>query len=256
MKILYLILAAEEFPYVQLREDGLKTTWLTRLSDDDRAIHLLSNKSLGHSENNRGAFLTFEGTKIDGKRELQDIFYEDEDSWTFPTFLGWDSILHKTLSALNHALLESDFDFVVRTAPTSLWNPMELRRKLSLFGQSMSAFGTVREFSGREYIEGSNIVISREIAVKLVNNLHLFNFGLIDDVAIGRVLTQLDIPLIDWPRPRIERLWDFYDLRYGDFSRIYTFRCRSSSPYNEKVLNNEIRILKKLHKKLLKSSNY
>jgi hypothetical protein len=256
VKILYLILAAEEFPYAQLREDGLKTTWLTRLSDEDRVIHLFSHKSLGKSEVNRGAFLAFDGTKVDGKRELQDIFYKDGDSWTFPTFSGWDSILHKTLSALNYALLECDFDFVVRTAPTSLWNPMELRRKLTLLGPSMGAFGTVREFSGKKYIEGSNLVISRDIVSKLVNNPHLFNFGIIDDVAIGRVLTQLNIPMIDWPRPRIERLWDFYDLRYGDFSRIYTFRCRSSSPYNEKVLNNEIRTLRKLHKILLKSSNY
>jgi len=79
---------------------------------------------------------------------------------------------------------------------------------------------------------------------------------MIDDVAIGEVLTRLSIPMIDWPRPRIERTWDFHDQRFGDFSKVYTFRCRSSSPYDKGVLDSELRNLWKLHKMLLKSNNY
>lgn len=256
MKILYLVLASNEFPYQQLRENGLKNTWLTRLSNNDRVIHLFSKKILGPSDGNRDAFLSPCGAQVSTGRGIESILSQSQDSWTFPTFSGWDSLLHKTLSALNHALETTEFDFVVRTAPTSLWNSKALRNRLSLVNTRNSAFGTVRKFCGKDYIEGSNIIFSRDIALKLVKNVEMFNFGIIDDVSIGNVFSELNISKIDWPRPRIERLWDFHDLRYGEFSQIYTFRCRSSHPYNGKTLSKEIKNMQKLHRQLLHSSNY
>ena len=256
MKILYLILASDEFPYLDLRERGLKTTWLTRLSEDDKAIQLFSRKTLGKSHSIREDFLTKNGTKIYGKREIEEIHCKKGDNWTFRTYNGWDSILHKTLSAINYALNECKFDYLVRTSPTNLWNPKELRRKLLVSDIGVGTFGTKRKLWERDYIEGSNIVMDRDTASKLVNSIDLFNFGLIDDVAIGEVLTKLRIPMVDWPRPRVERVWDFHDLRYGDFSQVYTFRCRSSFPYNKKVLEREIKVLRKLHKLLLRTKNY
>lgn len=258
MKILYLILASNEFPYEQLREQGLKTTWLTRLSSNDIAVHLFSQKTLGPSESNREVFLSQKKGEVQGsmKRKIESILSQDEDSWTFPTFSGWDSLLHKTLSALNHAIETIEFDFVVRTAPTSLWNPKVLREKLSSVDSHNSAFGTVRKLGSKDYIEGSNIIFSREIAFRLVDNIDKLNFGIIDDVSIGEALSALKILKVDWPRPRLESIWDFHDSRYGDFSQIYTFRCRSSQPYNEKTLRKEVKNLQKLHKLLLHGGNY
>jgi len=174
VKILYLILGSNEYPYLQLKEQGLETTWLTRLSSEDKAVHLYSEKVLGSSENNRDAFLARNGANLEGERTLMGISDEKADSWTFPTFKGWDSLLHKTLSAFNHAILQSDFDFIVRTAPTSFWNPKELRKRLSRLGQGMEAVGTIRIFNDIQFIEGSNIILSRNIVKKLVSDLHVF----------------------------------------------------------------------------------
>ena len=256
MKILYLILASNEFPYFQLRENGIKTTWLTRISKDDRAIQLFSTPILGKSDTDRNNYLSEKGAKIHGNRKIESIYSQNGENWSFPTYSGWDSILHKTLSAMQYALNHYEFDFIVRTGPTNLWNPLALKQRLLSLKNSTGAYGTLRKHREISYIEGSNMIIDKKTTSILLNNVEQFNFGLVDDVAFGEVFTKLNIKMIDWPRPRIETRSDFHDLRYGDFSRVYTFRCRASIPYNQKILRKEIKILTKLHKLLLKSKNY
>ena len=254
LKILYLIVTADEFPYIQLKQTG-KNTWQTRLSQFDNVIHLYSSCILGQSELNRDAFLHEEGVDILESRKIEDPIKTTTDDWTFPTFDGWDSILHKTVSAFDFALAKLDFDYVVRTAPSSFWNPSALRRLLSSEKRA-AAFGTVRKHYAIEYIEGSNLILSKDIVKKIVSNVNILDFGLIDDVALGKQMQELSIPMIDWPRPRIEFLSDFYDKRYGEFGEIYSFRCRVSKPYSKLILHRETRNLKKLHKILLSTKKY
>ena len=254
MNILYLIISAHEFPYLQLRRIA-ESTWQSRLGEKDRIINLYSQRSLGRSELDRNAFLGKDGAFLTGNRRIEKPCLINEISWTFPTFDGWDSILHKTISAFEYALNNSNFDFIVRTAPSSFWNPTSLRSRLSS-AQSDCAVGTIRDHNGIKYIEGSNLIMHREVIEKIVNRIDLLDFKLIDDVAIGDVLKKLSIKMIDWPRPRIERRWDFHDTRYGEFSEIYSFRCRQSKPYDWKVLQRELSNMVKIHNILIQTKKY
>lgn len=246
----------DHFPYKQLISYGSELTWITRTGPFDRVINVHSEKILGASSLDRDQFLTESGANIGLPRIIQQPSLIQVKDWWFPTFSGWDSVLHKTMSAFNYALNHTNFDFIVRTAPSSFWNPRILRQKISELNIENCAYGTVRYHFNTPFIEGSNLILDRKTVETLVTNNHLLNYGIIDDVAIGRALGLLGVNMVDWPRPRIEFRKDFFDKRYGSFNQIYSFRCRRSKEYSVSVLVKELMAMRKLHRILLDYRDY
>ena len=115
----------------------------------------------------------------------------------FPTHTGWDALLHKTISALNFASENLIFDYIIRTGPTNLWSPRVTRQRLKVEIKTKSLYGALREFNGIKYIEGSNLILDKGSVEKLVSANSIFNYNLIDDLAIGQISSKLRLTLID-----------------------------------------------------------
>jgi len=249
------MLASKRDPWNYVLTEGVQKTWATRL-DFDQIVNLYSDYSLGESNRARADYISLKSFKSNFQRDITTPSKIEGLDWTFPTFTGWDSLLHKTISAIDYALNNSDFDFIARTNVSSFWNPTATRKMLSRLDADFKIGGSLRSHGGFSYIEGDAIMMSREFAELLVQNSKRLNYAVIDDVSIGQLCANVGVKLTNLPRPRIERLWDFHDTRFGPFKDIYKFRCKSQRDYDWNKQPRDVVIMKKLHKLLVNSGNY
>ena len=141
------------------------------------------------------------------------------------TFKGqerYDTILTKSLKAIE--VLLGDHDYVLRTNLSSLYDfPMLLRTDLPKHGLYA---GSIHEAIGVTYVSGSGMILSRDVAQKLVMPTDLA-VNAWDDIAIGQILASRGIA----PR-RIDR----YDYDFGRSEdqitpgRCIQYRLRECDP--------------------------
>jgi hypothetical protein len=193
-------------------------------------------------------------------RQIQDRLPGGRDEeLLFRTYTGWDSILDRTVSCLSYLLEASSAKYFLRTASSSFWNPTatnQLLKQIVLNHGERFIAGSKKNYLGHEYIEGSSLIISKKAAQEIVANSPKLNFNIIDDVAIGMLAKSLQIPMLDYPRPRIESTWDFFDTRYGKLENIYSFRCKTQKRYDSGKAPKDAKIMMRLHKRLLMTRNY
>ena len=248
--------AAEIEPWKSIIREGIEATWATKLDDNDHLFYLYSDNSLGASNENRDYYLNeLVGTEI-LPRKLMKPSNIAERSLTFPTYSGWDSILHKTLSAFKYAVENLEFDFIIRTAVSSFWNPKATRNLLSIQKSRLEFGGSVKFHHGKRFVEGSACRVSRKSVQMIVEGADSVNYNKIDDVAISEFFEEKLINFTDLPRPRIERRWDFHDTRYGRFEEIYSFRCKAQKDYDNGRIPRDSKLMKQIHGLLLKTDNY
>lgn len=254
----YLVLAAKREPWISIQKKGIDQTWRLRLLPENKLFYLYGDYSLGESNRSRDFYLNLEKNSS-LIREIQSPIAVRDSELLFRTYTGWDSLLHKTINALSYLLEHSDAQYFSRSAVSTFWNPTateQLLRKISRkYGEKFIA-GSKKNLLGQDYIEGSSLIISRIAAVEMVKNFEMLNFEVIDDVAIGILANKLGIEMLDFPRPRVESTWDFFDTRYGKFEEIYSFRCKTQKKYDRGKMPNDAKVMKKLHDKLSKSNNY
>ena len=117
-----------------------------------------------------------------------DVFYCKSEESFIP------GILNKTISAFEFVLSNFTCKYIVRANLSSFWNIPKL---LSQHGQnsenSKYVFAMINNY-GFPYPSGAGFIISPEIAKRIVENKHLLNKNLIDDMAIGELINKLNIP--------------------------------------------------------------
>lgn len=256
MNIFYLVLGSKKKPWVNIAKYGIDITWKTRLNNCDKLYYLYSSYDLGSSNANRDDYLITNQDFL--SRKLYKPIEVNFESLTFPTFTGWDSLLHKTMSALQYFISNSNFDYLIRTNVSSFWNPTVTRNLINSKVEELRTGigGSLKTHQGIKYIEGDALIISREVAEKLAKYNNKLNYNIIDDVSIGDLCSKIGVNLINFPRPRIERLWDFHDTRFGPFEEIYKFRCKVADSYGDRDIPKDCEIMEKLHSMLLNSTNY
>lgn len=254
----FLVLAAKREPWISIQRKGIDKTWRNRLLPGNRLFYLYGDYSLGESNSSREFYLDLE-KKSSIVRGIDSPIAVQDSELLFRTYTGWDSLLHKTINALSYLLEFSDAQYFSRSAVSTFWNPTAteqlLRHLRNRYGERFIA-GSKKNLLGHDYIEGSSLIISRIAAEEIVKSVEMLNFEVIDDVAIGMLANKLGIEMLDFPRPRIESTWDFFDTRFGKLEEIYSFRCKTQKKYDKGKMPNDARIMKKLHDKLSKTSNY
>lgn len=115
----------------------------------------------------------------------------------------YDTILHKTLKAVE--VLLSDHDYVIRTNISSLYDFALLRRK-ALPQEGLYA-GHVWSTSGL-FVSGSGMILSRDVAKKLLSPPAELSLSPKDDVAIGQILRAQGVSAREEP-------WFCYDYSKG-----------------------------------------
>jgi hypothetical protein len=115
-------------------------------------------------------------------------------------------ILTKTIKAFEKFNEFENYDYVIRSNISTLVNftllSNYLKNNIVMYGGGLifdlqwcdySCGITDKTYWGTHFVSGTCIILNRETACNILKNLHLLNYNIIDDVAIGVLLKNLNI---------------------------------------------------------------
>ncbi len=140
-----------------------------------------------------------------------------------------DFLMSKKIEAVFKKAEHEDFDFLVMTTSSSYLNMRVLKSELNRMPRTGFAGGKVVLQSRNTFLSGSFRVFSKDVATRVSENYKKRNLKMVEDMALGDLLTQLKIPLVDIPSVNIESK---LELSRMENSRIKTqshFRLKSGS---------------------------
>ena len=110
----------------------------------------------------------------------------------------YGSIIQKTIESLQYFLSRRQYDFVVRTNLSCVWDFRELIAYLTTLPRTRLYAGMRCDGDKTmyEYVSGAGIILSQDMAQLLVAKRSLaYSVGIIDDVDIGHVMRTHGIPV-------------------------------------------------------------
>jgi len=175
------------------------------------------------------------------------LFNRDQIGVDTPEGLKYLTV--KILAGLD-ALREKNYDFVFRTTLSTVLNYDNFIKLISQFRTDEEIYaGYLIDFNQNQFISGSSSLFSRRTIETLVRGRIKLNFGRLDDVAFGRVLSPR-IPPISLPHFNLATLEDVKKLSNKDLLKGMSYRCKSSA-----APRNDVIIMKTLLQRLSDGSN-
>jgi len=174
MKLVILILANDNYAYIQMQE--------------------LWRKYMNTHKNIKSYFVKYDSMLQSDIALINDtIFIKGNESYI-------PGCLDKTIKSIEFLLKNIEFDFVFRTNLSSVVN---LNKLYSLLNNNIK-YGGVIGYTDNEsfqthtndrqqFVSGSGILISKDICNLIINNKSMLKYYVIDDVSLGELLQTLNI---------------------------------------------------------------
>ncbi len=142
--------------------------------------------------------------------------------------------LDKTIKTIQYILREQwNFQYIFRTNLSSVVNLNKLYSHIKQ--NSYNYAGVNVEYYGCLYASGAGILMSKDICNLLINNSIQLNYNIIDDVAIGYLLQDLNITLN--VLTKIDIYEDELELITSDMiDNNYHFRCKARYDYKNTLV--------------------
>ena len=141
----------------------------------------------------------------------------------------------KTIKAFEWALENVEFDYIIRPTPSSYVNFSYLQKLYSekFFNQEFLYAGTVQtiEYQDKpnvQFVSGSTLILNKPCVELIVENQHIWDHDLWDDVALSKVMHELNIKPLDIKRFNIEGNIFRQEIDLEN----YQFRCRADTHFN------------------------
>jgi len=126
---------------------------------------------------------------------------------------SFPAILTKTLDSLEY-FLKKDYDFIVRTNLSSLWNFNVLLKHLETLPMKKVYNGFIGYLDDFQFVSGSGFIITSDVAKLLVENRQLAeSVKIMDDVDIGYTLGIVGISP-SWGRRNDTLIYDESSYHY------------------------------------------
>ncbi len=116
----------------------------------------------------------------------------------------------------------------------------ELDKKAKIYG------GTMNEFAGITYASGSNRLISRNLVCQIVNNFENWDFSLVEDVSMGKILQNESFTKVHIPSLSFNEFAEIKKQSYSQISSAIHFRLKSGSLKSR----NDVELMHLIHNKL------
>jgi hypothetical protein len=219
MKLIILILANDNTLYLQCQS--------------------LWKKYMHNHPNIKSYFIKF-NNKLDKNVLLKDdtIFIKGYESYI-------PGCLLKTFESIKYLLSVEDFDYVFRTNMSSVVDLNKLYNLLHNYNKDYSGvIGIAIHNNNIKFASGAGMLLSKYFCEFLINNSHLLNYTLLDDVSIGLFSQNNNIQLYPLTRFEAFNYTQNVELITKELiSEYYHFRCKDeNNPINtialmEKVIN-------------------
>lgn len=120
-------------------------------------------------------------------KDTNTIYIKGEESYI-------PGVLIKTLKAMEYVYNTYDFDYLIRTNLSNFWN-FKLYKKRFNTPISNLVEAAIVDYYNIPYPSGAAMVISKDVILKMLDKQNQYNYGLYDDIAIGLVLYDKNIPI-------------------------------------------------------------
>ena len=158
----------------------------------------------------------------------------------------WSLIGLKTILAFKYVLKNYDFDFLFRTNTSSYLDVETLFKFLEGKSPTSVYRGVIgRVFGDTEFASGAGILLSRDVVERICERENDWKHGLVDDIAIAELISQLrnpTVPLMPLPRMDLASLDEAVSADPESIKENFHFRCKTDSP------DETIKIMKYIHK--------
>ena len=150
----------------------------------------------------------------------------------------------KSLSAYNF-LFESGYEIFYKTTLSSLVHPKQFSSLIDTIPSQKPYYsGTLISFGKKPFISGANMFLNRIAVETLLNKRTYWQHGLLDDVAIGRLLSD-HLADFEIKTVNIQSLEQVEKLTDKEIESNLHFRCKSS-----KNKRDDVEIMKQLISKM------
>lgn len=210
MKIIVLVLSSLDKVYQDL-EETIRDTW---------AINKNNNLNIFYYYGGSDSFF------VDGDK----IFCTKEESLF--------NIGYKTIEAFEYLYNNYEFDYIFRTNSSSYVNLDKMIDFLENKPKSSFYCGYINLQKNTNILfgSGSGYFLSKDLIGMILSKSDSWNHSLIDDVALGKFLSEHNVQLVQSKRLDINRLQD--DLLYNfdrpilsdEIKNHFHFRCKTSDP--------------------------
>lgn len=154
---------------------------------------------------------------------------------------SFPNILTKTIDSIEY-FSNKDYDFIIRTNMSSLWNFKALLQHLETLPKHSVYNGIIGNHNNINYISGSGFIMTPDVVKLLIDNRKLAeSVGIIDDVDIGYTLTNRGIRCSLGKRHDIFNMQMYASSTYDD--SIYHYRVKW---YNSNNRHEEAIVMKHL----------
>ena len=137
-------------------------------------------------------------------------------------------------------------DFLYISNASSYINLIKLEELIQSFPISKVYGGTTETFDDIHYQSGANRILSRDLVEKLVSNFSLWDFSYVEDVSMGKLLSDEDKNSITIPRQifSTKEQIDLADI--AEMRNIVQFRLKSGNLNSR----NDVELMHCIHEKL------
>lgn len=167
---------------------------------------------------------------------------------TLPVPDDFAHIGEKTIACFEYLLEHREFDLVFRTNCSSYVDLTNLSRYAAAHAQARTFYaGALSTHAGVAFASGSGYFLSRDLVELVVRERDAWNHELLDDVALGLLLSTagrrpVAAPRVDYATPR-----DVVDVDVSQFH----FRCKTSS----RARLDDVEIMVRLHRAFARARN-
>ncbi len=156
-------------------------------------------------------------------------------------FLRW-----KDLAILEYFVYRTDANFLFMTTNNSYINFTKLQSLIQSLPLN-SLYGGVIPYKGATFAAGNNRILSRDVAIKMLNKRWYFSAGYIEDVAMGALARRLGIEFQGLKSLILESPQHLDETSDDELLSNFHFRVKSGSLSSR----NDVQIMLKLHERLL-----
>lgn len=165
-KVILLILASEEEKFLNIETEGIRKTWLREVPSNIKPIFYYGNKNEITLNGDRLFLTSEEGISNCGKKTIQAFKFINEK-------YNYQFIFRSNISSYVDLTL--------------LLNSIDDKPKTKFYD------GCIGNYGGVNFCSGCGYWLSKDLVDLILNNEQNWDHDLIDDVALGKLLTNLNI---------------------------------------------------------------
>ncbi len=156
-------------------------------------------------------------------------------------FMRW-----KDLSVLNYFVTETKADFIFMSTTSSYLLPQKLLEIIQSLPRE-SVYAGVNPYEGANFAAGNNRLISRDVAELILKKRYKFDPGIIEDRAMGEMLTRLKIEFKPLPSLHLTSEDQLDEISSSELMRHFHVRVKSGLFQKR----NDVALMQAVHRRVL-----